>query len=97
MRGEFTELFAGLGVEEDPEVGANEGEVMLVGRGSDQEGGRQLDRRGFGDLDSLTEGCSIDEGRTLVGGFKGDSFTTFDQGKGWVGFISGQGGGKAVN
>ena len=69
LRREFAELFAGLGVEEDPKIGADEGEVLLVGGGGDQEGGRQLDCRGFGNLEALTEGSSIDEGRTLVGGF----------------------------
>jgi hypothetical protein len=33
----------------------------------------------------------------LVGGFQGDGFTTFDQGKGRVSSISGQGRGQAVD
>jgi hypothetical protein len=37
---EFAELIAGLGVEEDPEVRTDEGEILLVGWGGDQEGGR---------------------------------------------------------
>jgi len=36
LRREFAELVAGLGVEEDPEVRPDEGEVLLVGGGGDK-------------------------------------------------------------
>ena len=62
LRRKFAKLVAGLGVEEHPEVSTDEGEVLLVGRGRDQEGRGQLDCRGFGDVESLTEGGAIDEG-----------------------------------
>ena len=66
LRRELAELVAGLGVEQYPEVRTDEGEVLLVRGGGDQQGGGQLDRRGFGDVEALAQGGAVDQGGALA-------------------------------
>ena len=76
---EFTQLISGLRVEQDPEVGADEGEARLVARRTDQEGGGELDGCHIGDFLALPEEGAVDQGLALAGGFDGDLLPHFYQ------------------
>jgi len=88
----LAELIAGAGVEEHPEVGPDEGEILLRAGGHDEQGGGKLDGRRFGDRESLAQRCAIDQGHTGAGGLESDGLARRDEGQGRVGSVAREGG-----